>query len=147
MNREAIMAALFTLVSTLPGLVTKSRRPRYWSDVPASETPALFLVAGDQTPKNDASGAPVTWTLDATLYLYVHSQDPDVPPSVLLNGILDHLDALLLPPCPGAPWPAGFSTLGGLVRHLWISGQIETSGDVLGDLGIAIIPLSMLVAA
>lgn len=147
MNREAILQALFALLSTLPGLVVKSRKPRYWEDVLSSEKPALFLAGGDQEPKNDASGAPVTWTLRATAYLYVESQDPDLPPSAVINVYLDRLEILLAPPCPGAPWPAGFCSLGGLVRHVWIDGEIVTSGDLLGDQGIAIVPLSMLVAA
>ena len=147
MNREAILQPLFTLLSTLPGLVTKSRRPRYWTDVPAEEQPALFMGAGEQHPKNDSSGLPVSWTLNAQLFLYARSTDPAVPPSVVLNGYLDQLEALLAPANPGAPWPAGFQSLGGLVKHVWISGPVVTSGDVLGDQGVAIVPLEILVNA
>ena len=146
-GRETILAALFALVSTLPGLVTTSRRPRYWSDVPREEQPALFMGAGDQDPKNDSSGLPVSLTLKGNLYLYVQSSDETVPPSMVLNGFLDQLDALLAPPFPGTPWPQGFQSLGGLVKHAWISGPITTSGDLLGDQGIAIVPFEILANA
>lgn len=142
--RETILQALFDLFADLPGLVTASRRPRYWSDVPREEQPALFLGAGDQTPRNDSSGLPISWALDATLYLYVQSTEQAVPPSIILNGYLDRIEALLTPLAPGAPWPAGFCSLGGLVNHVWISGPITTSGDVLGDQGVAMIPLQIL---
>lgn len=145
--RESILSALFDLFQAMPGLVTASRRPRYWSDVSPEDQPALFLGAGDQSVKNDPSGVPATWTLDATIYLYVQSTDPTVPPSILLNGYLDRIEALLAPPAPGLPWPMGFCTLGGLVNHVWINGPITTSGDVLGDQGIAMIPLQILANA
>jgi len=145
--RETILAALFDLLAAMPGLITTSRRPRYWSDVTSEEQPALFLGAGDQTVKNDPSGVPSVWTLDATVYLYVKSTDDTVPPSILLNGYLDQIEALLMPPAPGTPWPMGFCSLGGLVNHVWISGPITTSGDVLGDQGVAMIPLQILANA
>jgi len=145
--RESILTALFNLFQAMPGLITVSRRPRYWSDVPPEEQPAFFLGAGDQTVKNDPSGTPATWTLDATIYLYVFSGDDSVPPSLALNGYLDQIEALLAPPAPGTPWPMGFCSLGGLVNHVWINGPITTSGDVLGSQGIAMIPLQILANA
>ena len=146
MNREAVITALWGLVQTLPGLVTKSRRPRYWTDVPREEQPALFMGAGDQDPKNDQSGQPVVWTLKAQLYLYVQSSDPSVPPSIVLNGYLDLLEKMFGPQANPGPWGQGFQqTLGGLVKHAWIAGPITTSGDLLGDQGVAIVPIEMLV--
>lgn len=144
MNRETVLTALFALVSTLPGLVTKSRRPRYWSDVTREEQPALFMGAGDQTPTNDPDGLPTSWAIQVHLYLYAQSSDAAIPPSIVLNGYLDLLEALLKPLHPGAPWPQGVNTLGGLVRHAWISGPITTSGDLLGDQGVAIVPIEIL---
>lgn len=144
MNREPILTALFALVSTLPGLITKSRRPVLWTAVPREQQPALFMGAGDQDPTNDPNGLPTSWILKANLFLYVQSADPTVPPSIVLNGYLDQLETLLKPGVPGMPWPQGVQTLGGLVRHAWISGPIATSGDLLGDQGIAIIPIEIL---
>jgi hypothetical protein len=145
-NRETILTALFALVSTLPGLITKSRRPLHWSAVPREQQPALFMGAGDQDPTNDPSGVPVVWTLKAQIYLYVQSPDPSVPPSIVLNGYLDQLEKMVGPQANPGPWGQGFQqTLGGLVKHVWIDGAITTSGDLLGDQGIAIIPLSILV--
>jgi hypothetical protein len=145
MKREPILQALFDLISAMPGLVTKSRTPRHWSDVSKDDRPAMFMGAGDQIPQNDSSGKPAIWTMEVEVYLYVTSTDSKVPPSALLNEYLDRLEALLMPAVPGAPWPTGGAqTLGGLVRHVWISGPITTSKDVLtGGQGVAIVPLEI----
>ena len=141
--RETILTAFANLVFSLPGLITTNRRPRYWSDVPIEEQPAMFMAAGDQEIKNDPSGLPTSRILKGDLYLYVQSSDATVAPSIILNGYLDQLEALLASPSPGSPWPGGVQTLGGLVRSAWITGPIATSGDLLGSQGIAIIPFEI----
>lgn len=147
MKREPILKALFDLISAMPGLITVSRRPRHWSDVSTEDQPALFMGAGDQSAQNDPSGNPAIWTMQAEVFLYVQSMDDTVPPSILLNEYLDRLEALLMPAAPASPWPmGGGQTLGGLVRHVWISGPITTSGDVLGSQGVAIVPLEIVAA-
>src|SRR5947209_6807375 len=120
MNREAIYAALFALVSAAPGLVTVSRKLRHWSDVPQSERPALFQAQKSETP-TQTTGRPASWLLAADLYIYVSTAGAASPGEVL-NPILDHLAAQLDNRAAGVP-----QTLGGLVQWARIEGTIETS--------------------
>ena len=140
MNRETIIAALFDRLTGLPGLVTISRRLKHWADVPAAEQPALFLTCGNSAPEQ-TRGLPPKWRLQATLHLYVNTGGDDrLSPSAQLNELLDAIEAALAP-TGGEP----AQTLGGLVSHAWISGAIETDEGVLGDQGVAILPLEILV--
>jgi hypothetical protein len=141
MIREPIYAALFALWGDIPGLVTVSRRLKHWSDVPANEHPALFQVQRKEKPVQD-KGVPTKWFLHVDLYLYVNSGDPDVPPSPLLNAILDAIEAKV--PAPGTIDEV--QALGGLVSHAWISGEIETDEGTLGSQAVAIIPIEILAA-
>jgi hypothetical protein len=147
MDRELILTTLFAQLKTLPGLKKTSRRVQHWSEIDSSQQPYLAMGAGNQTPTNDKSGVPVYYEIDVKLYLYVTSMNEEVPPSLLLNQYLDRLDTILTPPAPGTPWPAGYVSLGGLVRHVWVVDTIETSGDVLGNQGVALIPLRILANA
>lgn len=140
MNREAVYQALFDHLKTIPGFKITSRRPRLWTEVDKADQPAFFLASGDQTPKNSPDGEPTSWLLSAEVLIYTHSADPDIPPSSILNPLLDALEARLKSLIPGR-----VQTLGGLVERVWISGPIETSGDLLGDQGVASIPLEILV--
>lgn len=139
MSREAVYQALFNLLKDTHGIKTASRRPRLWNEVDPVDQPALFLAVDDQVPTNSPDGEPTVWRFTAEAILYAHSTDPDVPPSMLLNPILDAIEAKLRGLYPGRP-----QTLGGLVERVWISGPIETSGDRLGDQGVASIPLEVL---
>lgn len=140
MNRESIAAALFALAGSTAGFVTKSRRLKHWSDVTAEDQPALFQSQGKETVDTAAAkmGAPNVHKIEFQLYIYVHSTDPTVPPSSLLNPILDALEAAL------TPTPGLKQTLGGLVQHAFISGSIETDEGVLGDQAVAIVPIEAL---
>lgn len=139
MSREAIYAALFARVSTLPGLVTASRRLKHWHDTPPALQPALFMVQKRERPEQQ-SGLPTKWAFTVELYLYVHGgADPNAVPAQALNALLDALEEVL------APDPAsGVQTLGGLVTHVWIDpAGIETDEGVLGDQAIAIVPVQI----
>ncbi len=138
MNREAIYSALFALVSSAGGLATASRKLKHWSDVPASQRPALFQAQGRETVMaTAANGLPSRWLLEATLYLYVSSAGSSSPGEVL-NPILDAI-AAQLDQTAGQP-----QTLGGLVHYTRIEGAIETSEGTLGDDEVALIPVRML---
>jgi hypothetical protein len=143
-QREAIYAALWTLASAAAPFATASRRLRHWSDVAAAEQPALFISEKGGQAQVKALGAPVVWTLYADFYLYVHSSDPYTAPAVILNPLLDALEAAL------APSPTtGLQTLGmpAMVQHAYIAGKIDTDEGVLGDQAIAIVPVAILCVA
>ena len=147
LTREGVTVALYTILQGLPGLVTKSRRLRHWSEVPILEQPAMFLSAGNQTQEQDPDGLPCKWHLDFTVHLYNYSEDPAVAPSTGINVLLDALEAALDPVQAGAPgWPGSVQVLGdltGRIRHAWISGPIETDEGVLGPQAIAIVPIEV----
>jgi hypothetical protein len=86
-------------------------------------------------------GAPIVWTLYADFYLYAQSSNPFLAPGMVLNPLLDALEAAL------APSPAtGIQNLGlpDMVQYAYISGKVDTDEGVLGDQAIAIVPVEIL---
>lgn len=140
MNRETIFAALFERLSSTPGLVTKSRRLVHWADVPAVQQPALYLAKGAEVISQQ-TGQPSVVTMRATVWVYAMEKDPDAAPSTILNGLLDGIQAAVAP--SGDP-TKNKQTLGGLVHHCWINGNIETDEGTLGDQTVAILNIDIL---
>lgn len=141
MNREAIVSALFTKASASAGFVTKGRRFKLWTEVPASAKPALFLMERGEDYVRDSEAVPAKVTLNVDLFIYTSvGKDPNTIPGQQLNQLLDAIDAAL------APEPVtGKQTLGGLVSHCWIEGNVmKDTGDMDGD-GLAVIPVKILV--
>lgn len=138
MNREAIYAALFALVSDAPQIVTASRKLKHWADVPMGERPALFQAQKSETALVETR-QPTRWLLQVELYVYVSTQGA-VSPGEILNPILDAITNALDDPFPGQP-----QTLSGLVEYARIEGTIQTDEGTLGDDSVAIIPISILV--
>jgi hypothetical protein len=139
MNREVIYSALFALISTADGLATASRKLKHWSDVPATQRPALFQAQGRETVMaTAANGLPSRWLLEATLYIYVSAAGA-TSPGEILNPILDAIATTLDPTPASQP-----QTLDGLVQYARIEGAIETSEGTLGDDEVALIPVRIL---
>ncbi|TDR82204.1 hypothetical protein [Paludibacterium purpuratum] len=136
--RETIYAALFARLAAIPTLVTTSRKLRHWSDVQPAEQPALFQAQKNQRGVVTTPGAPTKWTLPADVYLYAWAPDDQLPSSII-NSLLDAVEAALVPDNP----MTGKCTLGGLVEHVYLDGEIETDGGVLGNQAIAIIPINI----
>jgi hypothetical protein len=139
--REPIYAALFARVAGAAGFVTAARRLRHWSDVAPAEQPALFLAQKTETAAVKALGAPTVWTLTVDLYLYAHAGDPYRAPAMVLNPLLDAVEAALAPPAH-----TGLQDLGlpAMVQHAYIAGKVETDEGTLGDQAVAIIPVEIL---
>lgn len=143
MNREAIYSALGNLLlENLPQLNTFSRILLHWDDVSPNQQPAMFLTMVSQSAEQ-ITGFPTKYMLDAKLWIYTHRDTAGVIPSVALNQILDALDAALKP----AASPLNKQTLGGLVEHCWINGDIATDEGTLGNQAVATVPIRMLVVA
>lgn len=142
MNRELIFVALFDLLKNIDGIVTAERRLRHWNDVPAIEQPYLCLAQGGQNidPANPAKGIPTKRTMHADIYVYARTDGEQVPSSVL-NPIVDAIEQALEPPYPDIEKN---QTLGGLVTHCWIEGEIDTDEGTLGDQAVAVIPVVIL---
>ncbi|HXS41985.1 MAG TPA: hypothetical protein VN766_17480 [Stellaceae bacterium] len=140
MIREPIYAALFALLQSAAPFVTASRRLRHWSDVGAAEQPALFMIQKSEAAE-ERRPLPIKWRASVELYLYAQAPDEATPPSMVMNPLLDALEAAL------APDPASHvQTLGGLVQHCWIAGRITTDEGVLGGQSVAIVPVEILVS-
>ena len=139
--RELIYAALWEFAAGAASFASANRRLRHWADVAPAEQPALFMSEKGGAAVMKALGAPIVWTLYADFYVYVHSSDPYLAPAMLLNPLLDALEAAL------APSPAtGIQNLGlpAMVQHAYIAGKVETDEGVLGDQAIAIVPVEVL---
>lgn len=139
--RETIMTALVALLAAVPGIKTGPlRRLQLWSQVP--NQPAMFLRnAGDDYPARAANGLPAKTTMHVEVWLYAKvGTDPSAVPGVVLNGLVDAVEAALQP----TPATANRQTLGGLVSHCWIEGRIEMDPGDLDGQAKAIIPLRIL---
>ena len=140
MNREPIHVALFALVTACGSFATKSRILRHWTDVPSAEMPAAFLAHKKDGAIYAGKGMPPKWTMTFDVYFYVESSNPDVPPSTMMNSIMDALEAALA----GSPADPFNQTLGGLVSHCRIGGgDIQTDEGTLGNLSVTIVPIEI----
>jgi hypothetical protein len=136
-TREPIYAALFAKLAAAANFTTASRRLKHWSETPTADQPALFMAQRSEHANPRPPGLPTVWDLHVDAYVYVTTTDKSIAPGTLLNPLLDALVASI------APDYSGKQTLGGLVQHCWIEGDIKTDEGTLGDLAVAIIPISM----
>lgn len=145
MNREQIYAALFALLQPLKTagtVATLSRRLRHWSDLGAREQPALFMAQKHETAQR-LRGQPPKWTLLVDLWVYCNAPDDLTPTDPTMNGILDAIETALAP--TGKDFTTvNAQTLGGLVSHCFIAGQVETGEGLLGGQAFAIVPIEIL---
>ncbi len=141
MTREPIYEALFALLANAADFATASRRLRHWSNVEPAEQPALFQVQKRETAKS-LEGSPAQWRAEVDVYVYCQAPDDETAPAIVLNPLLDALEAALLP--AGADLASGTQSLGGLVKHCWIAGAIETDEGALGGQAVAIVPIEIL---
>jgi hypothetical protein len=139
-SRETIIQALFSLALTAATFNTSGRRLLLWSKV--ASFPALFVQStGTQYPQREVRGLPPKRTITAELWVYTDAgKDPNANPEQALNDIIDAVEAALL---PGVNSNA--QTLGGIVSHAWIEGEIEQFPGVLDGIAKAIIPVKILV--
>jgi hypothetical protein len=148
-NREAIYLALLAKLKAAADFRTVGRKAVLPPELQPEQMPALFVVQTRQTAVPQPRGLPARWTLECDLLLYVYNgnvtQEPtgeeSVVPATELNQLLDALDAAL------APDPAsGVQTLGGLVSHCWIEGEVQTDEGLLSPQAMAVVPVKVLVS-
>jgi hypothetical protein len=140
-SRESIYAALFALASGSAAFQTTTRRIKEYSDVDQTTQPALLQV--EQGEKWDSRvGIPPIVTLNCRLFVYCESNDPTQPVSTQMNVLLDSLtNALAAPLLPHASFR---QTLGGLVQHAGITGEVTIAEGLSGQ-SEAVIPIEILV--
>ncbi|HEX3429544.1 MAG TPA: hypothetical protein VHT03_01550 [Rhizomicrobium sp.] len=139
--REAIYAALFALLSGAVAFQMATRRIKDYADVDQARQPALLQVElGEKW--NTRLGAPPIITLAARIFVYCESNDPTAPVSTAMNALLDAVTAAIAPPIlPHGPFR---QTLGGLVQHAGIAGDITIAEGLSGQ-SEAVIPIEIVV--
>lgn len=137
-GREPILVALFNLLIGPAGFRTTGRRVKPLTSV--SEYPALFLRHTGDNFAPRATRMPPIVTINCEAWIYsTAGADPSVAPDTALNHLLDAVETALR---PGPAFDA--QTLGGLVTHCWIEGQIDIHPGDLDGVAIAIVPISIL---
>lgn len=82
-----------------------------------------------------------TIVLEPALFIYTDdASDPNSVPSIMMNSILDAIDAAFAPDDPN-----GKCTLGGLVSSVRATGEVPIAPGDLGGPGISVVPLNVLV--
>jgi hypothetical protein len=121
----------------------QARLLRHWSDMQAAEQPVLFITQTGETAERRV-GQLTKWTLDVLVYVYIQSQSDRYPVAPSMNALLGAVRGAMQPDSSG-PGRASFrNTLGGLVFDCEISGKIETDEGVLGQQGVAKIPIRII---
>lgn len=134
------MAALFAKLQAVANFKTASRRLEHWDDVAPADQPALFLALRREEVTTAPPGTNPVSKITADCYLYANTgADRTIAPSTILNPLVDAIFAALVPDNA----VTNKQTLGGLVQHCWIEGEIRTDEGVLGPQGVVIIPIIM----
>lgn len=142
LSREPIYQAIFDLAAASAGYVTASRKWRHWTNVAPADQPALFQVQTGENRLNVQRYLPSPYRLSVDLFIYAQQDDQDASPAVVINPLLDALQAALAPATAKA-----LQTLGGLVQHAWIEGTIEIFEGNLANQAVAVVPILMDVPA
>jgi hypothetical protein len=144
---EAIWAALFARVSTVPGFTTYSRRRR---DYGLELLPALVVLddAGDEVEVDMETrvvdGLPASLRLTGEIVILTETSNEDLRPTAKLNGLLKAVrealerqpaDALGSGPFAGDGPERYYTNLGGLIYSLQILRVEKGDGSVTGQVG------------
>jgi hypothetical protein len=140
-----VALALFNLLTSthiggMPASKSTSRKAKVWSNTNAADQPAMFLVhSGEQAVQNQSYGL-TKYLLHFEILIYARADaNPSSSPDTLINGLLDALDAQLQSVPPGER-----QTLGGLVQHAWIEGEILIDTGILDQQIAIMIPVRVL---
>ena len=138
-DREQIANALLALLTGAGAPWNASGRLwRTWTD--ARAYPAMFLRDGEEkwiAPRPNELRRQVVLEFEA--WLYVAKPGTDTVPATALNQAVAAVDTALI---AGPTQP--LITLGGLVRHCWIEGElVKDSGEYSGT-PTAMVPIKVL---
>ncbi len=143
--RETVAAALLTLLQGTqiggnPAFLTTGRRARVWSDVTPGDQPALFVIHPGERALQDQALGLTKWMLHFDILIYLRADaSPTAVPDTAINAILDAIDAQM----QSKP-PAERQTLGGVVYHAWIEGDIFIDSGILDQQVAIMIPVHVL---
>jgi hypothetical protein len=143
-SRESVYAALFALGSSLTWVncfgqsvqpAESSRRVQQWDSI---NKPA-FLQVEHRESLSQVTNLPTKLTLKAEWWFYISDgEDANAVPTTTVNNLVDAVEKAIgiIPNIP--------QTLGGLVHHCWIDGEVlRVAGDIGGQ-GVVIVPVALL---
>jgi len=149
MTREPIFAALFALGQTIRWTDPRTqatvsfgysnRRIQTSDQIPGELTPALLQGVGPEDFKA-APGLPAKRILSANWLIYYKPYLTPVTTDPLTNAILDGVEAVFVPDSV-----SGDVTLGGLVAHAWIEGEVFKAAGDLNDQAMIVVPIKLLI--
>ncbi len=132
-SRETLYSALFALVSSATTFKVASRRVRLLNEVEPSLLPALFMQQVSETAIASRT-TPGKYTLRVDLAVYALADDASPSAAPQLNTLVDAVEAALV---------AQPQTLGGLVSHCSVAGEIVFFEGTLSNRAGAIIPVEI----
>lgn len=141
-SRETYYGALMTQLAKLKasGAISAiDRLVRLQDATNPPVMPCIYLDTDKETVEHQA-GQPARVTLTCKLFVYVAGPDRNAVPGTALSNLLDAIDSVLAAPIPGMQ-----QTLGGLVSHCWVEGEIERFEAGIDNLALAIVPVHMMV--
>lgn len=144
-TREPIYVAFWDLLLNDPRLagvfVTTDRFQPHFTEPPPEQMPALFLTEKGESWTKAGKGVPAVRILRSHLVMYTWTGSDKTPlPSTLCNTMLDVIDDIVEHPDN----PGNVQTLGGLVEHVYITGQIEIYEGLLQDVSICVVPIEIM---
>jgi hypothetical protein len=161
-TREEVFQALFAKVSdvvwsnsdsgheiyTDRRFILKSRRVKLFHEVPATQQPSCMQTEHDENI-TQVTNMPYKqiWNADWLIYQCT-GNDPKATPTIENNLIIDACFRALKPRIEaGVPWDpqSPRQTLGGLVYHCFINGEIFKDPGDIDKQGMIIIPITILV--
>lgn len=144
MSRNQVFAALFALTDNLNlgsagTFVSRSRKFKHFAKVPKDQQPAHFQTEFlDKAQQKTSMPSIRRWHASWTVYFASDPGNDEDIPTVAMNDIVDALEACLAD-------PFNKQTLGGLVEHCFIDGEIiKIAGDDDGQ-GMIVVPITILV--
>lgn len=157
MDRETIFNALFALTEkarwnigtalapVYQSFATRTRRIALFSDVPDKQQPWLGQSEHSESI-NQVSRMPYKVTLQAQWVVYhVMGKQPGTVPTTRNNQILDALQEAIAPAKTDPGYLDQRNTLGGLVYHCYIDGDIFKDPGDIDNQAMLIVPIKLLV--
>lgn len=159
-TRETVMTALLARVSAAAGFATIQRHitfdpvqgPTAQVATPDAQ-PALYMLEAGESADWPGRGLPRrTWRVQLWVWARLPGgstlgvPDGTTPGATVLNNLVEAIEASLAPSALAGDDPM-VCTLGGLVQHCWIEGELaKVPGDINPDgQCFAAIPIAMLI--
>jgi hypothetical protein len=139
-SREAVIAALTTLLGETSAFVTLARRNRAPESLTPSQCPAVFLEERKEDYIRPAPNLPPIRVMHIDLVIYNDvGNNENATPATAINNALDALDAAMLPDNAAL----GRLTLGGLVYSVLIDGEAPRASGAVTGKSYVVVPIQI----